>query len=758
MGISTAIPSMFIRRLMLLGVLFLCAVVVLAGQSYRLTVAQGDKHLEVAEGRLVLEKWTPTVRGKVLDRKGRVLALDKPGFDVMVSYPVISGEWAYDQAMRQARKENRAGWYKLTPAEKDEIARRLLPPYELKQMEVWTRLARVLGMTREEMDEKRNAIRAKVQRTVSSTKMRWLTERIEKFGATNDRGEEMTIRDVDRPVSVERDSFAVATGASEDKLFELRRIESDLPGVEVLESAVRVYPYESMLVTLDSTHYPEAIKGDLADQFVVQVKGVATHVLGWMRGIQAEDLKSNPRKDEVTGELNRGRYMDRDTVGASGVEASMEKTLRGLRGVRREHLDTGEKEVEAAVPGADVALTIDVNLQSRVQALMSPQSGLGAFQEWHRSTVAGQIQTMLAGTPLNGASVVLDVETGEILALVSTPSFTREQIQDDPDKVWRDPLTSAFVNRTIAKPYPPGSIVKPLMLCSAVTQGVHSLSSRIDCRGYLYPEHPTLYRCWRYKQGMGNHTDFFGEPLDGAQAIAQSCNIYFFTLGRALNVDGVRKWYSAFGVGTPFNLGIGSEWPGSALNKLPGKNGKIEPPQLQDATFMGIGQGPVDWTPLHAANAYATIARGGVWISPRIFKELVPSAHDLKLNAEAVEVAMNGLFMCTNDMKYGSAAGLGIKIGDTMIKVPMFNHPDLDVRGKTGTAAAPKLFADLDDDGDKELAREGDHSWFLAMVGPKGKTPKYVIATVMEYAGSGGRVSGPIVNQIIWALKAEGYL
>lgn len=754
MGISTAIPSMFIRRLMLLGVLFIGAVVVLAGQSYRLTVASGDKHLEVAESRLLLEKWTPTVRGRVLDRKGRVLALDKPGFDVMVSYPVISGEWAYDQAMRQARKENRAGWFKLTPEQRDELARRLLPPYEQKQAEVWTRLARVLGITREEMETTRNTIRAKVQRTVSTTKLRWLEERIEKFGPTNDRGEAMTIRDVDRPVSVERDSFTVAQGASEEKLFELRRIESDLPGVEIVESAVRVYPYESMLVTIDRRNYPAALRGDQPDEFVLQVRGVATHVLGWMRGLQAEDLKANPRKDETTGELNRARYMDRDTVGASGVEASMEKALRGLRGVRREHLDTGEKEVEPAVPGKDIDLTIDINLQSRVQAIMSPQSGFGQLQPWHLSDRADQKPVFPVGTPLNGASVVLDVETGEVLAMVSMPSFTRDQLQDEPKSVFNDPLTSAFINRAIAKPYPPGSIVKPVILASAASQGVHSIHTRIDCNGHLYPDKPSLYRCWIYKQQATTHNAYFGQGLDSREALAVSCNIYFFTLGRALGVDGVRKWYNAFGVGTPFNLGVGSEWPGSVLKKLPGKDGRIEPPQLQDAIFMGIGQGPVDWTPLHAANAYATLARSGTWISPRVFKNAAPTARDLRLNSEAVDAALAGLYAATNDMEIGGASRITLDGA----KVPMFNHPDLDVRGKTGTAAAPKLFADIDDDGDKELAREGDHSWFLAMVGPKGKTPKYVIATVMEYAGSGGRVSGPIVNQIIWALKAEGYL
>lgn len=754
MGISTAIPSMFIRRLMLLGALFVFAVAVLLGQSYRLAVAQGDRHLETAEGRLVLEKWTPTVRGRVLDRKGRVLALDKPGFDVMVSFPVITEEWAYDQALRQARRENRADWFKTSAKQRDELARRLLPPFEQRQREVWQRLSRVLGIPKEELDAKRNDIRARVQRTVSATKLRWLEQRVEKFGPVNDRGEEMTIRDVDRPLGVELDAFTIARGASEDKLFELRRIESDLPGVQIVESAVRVYPYENMEVTLDTSTYPRQISKGTTDKLTFQVKGVATHILGWMRGIRAEDLKSNPRKDPVTGELNRARFMDRDSVGASGVEASMEQTLRGLRGVRREHLDTGEKEVEPAVEGKDVSLTLDINLQSRVQALMSPQSGLGALQPWHLSTLAEQRPIFPVGTPLNGAAVVLEVQTGEVLAMVSTPSFTREQIQAEPETVWKDALNTAFVNRAIAKPYPPGSIVKPLILCAAVSQGVHSLSHRIDCLGHLYPEHPNMYRCWRYKQLHSTHNDMFGGPLDATQAIAQSCNIYFFTLGRALGVDGIRKWYEKFGVGTPFNLGIGMEWPGSALKKAPGKDGRVEPPQLQDAIFMGIGQGPVDWTPIHAANAYATLARDGLWIAPRVLRDNPLAVRDLRLNRDAVDAALNGLYTATNDMNIGSAAGLAVD-GQ---KVPMFNHPDLDVRGKTGTAAAPRLFGQRDQEGEREVLREGDHSWFLAMVGQKGKVPKYVIAVVMEYAGSGGRVSGPIANQIIWALKAEGYL
>lgn len=754
MGIAAAIPSMFLRRLMLLGGVFCAVVVVLAGQGYRLTVLQGDRHAEAAESRLTLEKWTPTVRGRVLDRKDRVLALDKPGFDVMVSYPVISGEWAYEQAWREARKKHRAQWPRMSAAQRDAAAKELLPPYEQKQSEVWTRLARTLAVSPEDLAQTRNRIIAKVQRTVSTTKLRWLEERIEKFGALNDRGEAMTIRDVDRPIAVEREMFPVAAGASEDKLFELRRIESDLPGVQVVEAAVRVYPYETMLVTLSRAHYPDALRRDLPEEFAVQVRGVATHALGWMRGIRAEDVAAQPRKDPVTGTLNRARYFERDKVGAGGVEESAERTLRGKRGVRREHLDTGELEAEPAEPGADVRLTLDINLQSRVQALMSPESGFGALQAWHLSPQLDQRPKFPLGTPLNGAAVILEIDSGEILAAVSMPTFTREQAQERPETVFDDPVNTPYVNRVVAKPYPPGSVVKPLILASAVSQGVHSLGRLIECTGHLYPNQPTMYRCWVYKQNNTTHSAFFEGALNPVQALAVSCNIYFFTLGRALGVDGVRRWYEAFGVGQPFNLGIGQEWPGSILKKLPGPGGRIEPPQLQDAIFMGIGQGPIDWTPLHAADAYATLARSGTRIVPRILKDAPVKAHDLRLDASACDAALEGLFAAANDLDIGSGSRLMLD----GVKVPMFNHPDLDVRGKTGTAAAPRVLADLDNDGEREIAREGDHSWYVVLVGPKGKSPRYAIAVVMEYAGSGGRVSGPIANQIIWALKAEGYL
>lgn len=760
MGFASAIPSMFIRRLMLLGAGFLAGLAALGAQSYRLTVLKGGEYLDRAESRLVLESWTQTVRGRILDRKGRVLAQDKAGFDVMVDYPVITGEWAYDQAARAARQKavaslGKAAWARMSGTQRDDRTRAELPEFESRLRAVWGELGRVLGLPPEELARRRSAIRERVQRVVASTKSRWLEERREKFGTLNERGEELSLRDVDRPVGVQSQAYAVATGVGDDKLFELRRIGASLPGVEIIEAAVRVYPYETVPVSLDRSRFPSPLRTDTP--LATTVSGVATHVLGWMRGLQAEDLTGRPRKDPSTGELDRGMYMEHDRVGGAGIEGSQERVLRGLRGVTRLHRDTNEKEVEPSIPGSDVSVTIDIALQARVQAIMSEQSGLGRLNAWQLSPILEQRPKVPVGTALNGATVVLDIQTGDILAMVSTPSFTRAELTESPGDVWGDELNAPFVNRAVAKRYPPGSVVKPLILCAAVTEGVHALDRPIDCTGHLFPNSPGMFRCWVYKQWPGRtHTADFGHPLGAIEALGVSCNIYFFTLGRALGLSGVEKWYKAFGVGEAFNLGIGTEWAGSVLQKQGTVGGKPEPAQLSDAIFMGIGQGPVDWTPLHAANAYAAIARGGLWMSPRILRDAPPRARDLKLDSRAVDASLAGLYEVINNATFGG----GHHITVSGVQEPLFNHPDLDIRGKTGTAAAPRLYSteDQDDDGRRDVLREGDHSWFVVLAGPKGRSPRYAVATIMEYAGSGGRVSGPIANQVLWALKDEGYL
>jgi penicillin-binding protein 2 len=327
--------------------------------------------------------------------------------------------------------------------------------------------------------------------------------------------------------------------------------------------------------------------------------------------------------------------------------------------------------------------------------------------------------------------------------MVSMPTFTREQVENDTKWVFGDPVDFPYVNRPIAMPYMPGSPVKPIVLTSAVTAGVHRLDHGITCNGHLVPGYTSGFRCWIYQAPWhSTHDAQFGHPLSGDDAICVSCNIYFYTLGESLGIDGCKEWFGKFGVGRGFNLGIGAEFPG-----IVGQRMDAEPLYRGDARFMGIGQGPILWTPLHAADAYATLVRGGQRLVPRIVKGQTIVAEDLLLDPEAVSVALKGLHRALHD-RMGSGHG-------------QINVPGVSTWGKTGTAESARIFGE-DPDGEgpepRPILREGDHAWFVLLVGREGGMPRYAIAVVMEYAGSGGKVSGPIAEQIVWALRAEGYL
>ncbi|HVZ93732.1 MAG TPA: penicillin-binding transpeptidase domain-containing protein, partial [Phycisphaerales bacterium] len=539
--------------------------------------------------------------------------------------------------------------------------------------------------------------------------------------------------------------------------FEVRRLAEKYPGLRVETGGRRIYPMESADIVVDRTYFPTPAKSDVengAGPLTVHVDGIATHVLGWMRSIQREDVAKRPRVS-AAGVVDRGWYREGDTVGAQGIESAKEGALRGLRGRRIIHLDSGSEESIEPIPGADVTLTIDAALQARIQAVMSPEAGLARVQAWHASASETQVQNLVVGTPLTGAAVVLEVDSGEVLALVSTPSFTREDLKKRSEWVWKDAVESPWVNRAIGKPYPPGSVVKPLILSAAVTEGLHSLDKTIDCTGHLYPDKPTQFRCWVYKQFGRTHNDYLGRGLVADEAIAMSCNIFFYTLGRALGPDKLPEWFRKFGIGVTPGWGIGPEFAGTIGGA--GKNGVIE---TGDATLMGIGQGPVAWTPLHAADAYATLARGGMFIMPRIVRDERPATRRLTLDPRAVDAGLEGLRRAVNDTEIGTGEHLSYTTAMGGGKEKIFTAPGVSVWGKTGTAEAPDIVADPDgpEGQPPSTMRSGDHSWFVILVGPEHGPARYAVAVIMEYAGSGARVSGPIANQVIMALKAEGYL
>jgi penicillin-binding protein 2 len=782
--INQLIPSMFHRRLMLLYAMVCLGMLGLTTQLARLTVVQHDKWLESAERPLIRTDFEATVRGRILDRKGRVLAMNQPSYELAVDFRLIAADfreipsdyrtlpndWAVKQASGAAWKQNRDAFAKIAPEARNRIiVERYLPAFDAQIETLWLDISRASGTPLGDLAATSERIHRQVMRQAKSV---WEAQRLHLENLLNeDLAEEdrrtVSLDDIRRPILEQVQPHPVLTQIDDETAFALRKIAEAWPDGEVVvrDGGKRTYPYEAMDVPVDFKSMPAGLRADRSAS--VRVDGVAAHILGRMRSVytkedadrRAEDLQA---RGEPGGYADHGRYLPGDSAGLIGMEYEREFDLRGSRGVRRLRLDTGEEEESPPAQGADVSLTIDIALQARIQAALTPEVGLAQVQPWHANPF------LKPGTPLAASAVVLDIESGDVLAMVSTPTFTRAQLQDDPDSVFKDRKRPAWVNRAIDSPYPPGSIVKPLVLVWTVSRGLHELSRTIPCQGHLLPNRDDVYRCWIYRARYGymTHSQQLGHDLRGEDAVGRSCNIYFNVLGRIMGPARIADFYRDFGVGHERRLGVGGAFTGAV--GYPDPRQPIEP---NDAIMMAIGQGPVSWTPLHAADAYATLARGGVRLEPRLDASIHRRPVDLEFDRAAIAAALDGLWQSANE-PFGTGNHLSLETGTE----PIFNAPGIEVRAKTGTAQAPRIYLSNDDpratsdlldnpaddsigplDPSKVLLA-GEHSWTSILVGPEGMAPRHAIAVLVEYGGSGGRVAGPISNQIVHALIAEGYL
>lgn len=763
---------MFHRRLLLLMLAAIAPTVVLAGRLAQLTVLEHDRLRAEADAKLVRRSWTPAARGRILDRRGRVLARDQASFRVSILYSVLAEEWAASNARTYARRADGVDYAALDSEQREQLIAAAEDALRAHTAAMWDRLALPTGQSADRLRERGETIVQRVERMHDRVESSRTEREIDRRRARGERLDERELEAIEsragQPIAEQRRRHVIATTVDDSAGFDLlvssrRRVSLRvdgptgpaflvdvplLPGVEIEDGARRVYPFDVVSVEIDRATLPGPLKGDGTEPR--EVRSPAWHLVGTIRDTvykedsdaRAEALEADEwiRSRALTASgTDRGAYFTRDRVGSTGIEASREHELRGLRGLVRERLDTGKIERTEPAAGLDVRLAIDVMLQARVSAILDPALGLTQVQDWHGGN------PLPTGTPLAAAVAVVEVETADVLALVSTPRPIRG---DEPEAGEFPEYIDPFVNRAIAKPYPPGSIAKAVIAAEARRLGVFAHGEGIRCTGYLIDGYPDRYRCWIFKRFPGLTHSQHGELLGISDGLKYSCNIVFYTLGERLGRDGIRTAYERVGVGEPFEFGIGPEWSGSI-----GRN--RDRLSVGETRLMGIGQGPVDWTPLHAANAYATIARGGAFKQPTLtLDQIRPDAEPLGIDAVTLAEIADGLRRAASE---DGGTGQSISFG-TGPREPIFNAPGVRVWGKTGTATAPAL---LDDAG--EVVRTGDHAWYVCVAQPEGTDligggAGYAIAVIVEYGGSGGRVSGPIANQVVHALVAEGYL
>ena len=464
-----------------------------------------------------------------------------------------------------------------------------------------------------------------------------------------------------------------------------------------------------------------------------------THVLGYVAQASEDDLLQN---EEI-----KNRHVPGLRVGKTGLEKTFENSLIGTNSVKRYEVNAFGKRInqvdfKEGKKGQKVKLTIDTEIQKLCNELLAEKSG---------------------------SISVMDIFTGEIIAMHSSPSFDPNLFMygisyKDWDLIRKNPL-KPLINKTVSGLYSPGSTIKPVVALSALENDVISTKFKVNCTGKMEMYGQT-YHCWKKKgHGLVNLRD----------AIKQSCDTYFYEMSRRLGVDRMNLTAKRFGLGNKVFENLYSEEKKGLVPSTKWKKNVLGQGWVLGETLItGIGQGYIQTTPLQLCLMTAQLANGGFKIYPRITLDknqeslekikykmseslktnnnisspLIRSAEDLfnkggkeysKLfrNQENIKFVLEAMFASTNEVR-----GTSYK--------SRIDNPKYQFAGKTGTAQVKKITKmqrELDLDTSQIPYEERDHAWYIAF-GPY-KNPRYSLCVLVEHGGSGSATAAPLAKKLM---------
>jgi penicillin-binding protein 2 len=456
----------------------------------------------------------------------------------------------------------------------------------------------------------------------------------------------------------------------------------DLPGFLIMLTLKRNYPYE------DHT----------------------SHLIGYLSETTEKEIETNLL-------YNRKSVEKGDFVGRSGIEKIFNNNLMGENGGRQVEIDAYGQELQilkevSAIPGNSLFLTIDINLQKKIKELLKD---------------------------LVGVVIVLNPNNGEILALENSPSFdpnifsrgiTREK--------WKNLLKHPYhplENRAIQCQYPPGSIFKIVTAIAGLEEGLISPESRFFCNG-KYNLSKYIYGCWK-KEGHGS--------MNLEEAIVQSCDIYFYMLGRKLGIDKIYKYAKFLGLGEKTGVLLENEKKGLIPNSKWKKKTLKEPWLPGETISCAIGQSFIQVTPLQIAILLSVVANNGYIYKPLLVKKIEDS--DGKVIQEFPPQILKKIPISEKNLKF---------IRESLFKAVYSSNctgqrakiPDFKFGGKTGTVQiiGKKKLEEIKKCGEIPF-KFRDHALFAAYA-PLEK-PQIVVVVLIEHGGHGGVVAAPIAREII---------
>lgn len=475
---------------------------------------------------------------------------------------------------------------------------------------------------------------------------------------------------------------------TEEQIARIAVNQFRLPGVEVAASLVRYYPHKE--------HF--------------------AHSVGYVGRINESELKK----------LDAVNYSGTHHIGKTGIERFYEDALHGQVGY--EEVETNArgrvlrvlKRVEP-ISGQDIYLTLDIALQEAAEMALDGR---------------------------RGAIVAIDPNTGEVLAMVSQPSFDPNPfVTGISFKAYgelRDSLDQPLFNRVLRGLYPPGSTIKPMVAIAGLDAGVITPSTRVFDPGfYQLPNNKHKYRNWnRYGDGW----------VDLDLALARSNDTYFYDLAHKLGVDRLHEYMSRFGFGQRVSLDMFEETAGLMPSREWKRNRYRQSWYPGETLILGIGQGYMQTTPLQLAQATALMASRGKWIRPHLARRVDgvqpvdtdPPADIVLRDPKAWEPARLGM----EHVLHG-ARGTARKVGEAAA---------YRIAGKSGTAQVVAIKQGERYNREKTQERHRDHALFIAYA--PAEKPAIAVAVMVENGESGSGVAAPVAKQVLdaWLLDEEGLL
>lgn len=494
----------------------------------------------------------------------------------------------------------------------------------------------------------------------------------------------------------DREILAFKQRSSRRPGFKKQLLKTQLDDAEAAKFAVNEYRFPG--VTLEAVLHRDYPFAELT-----------AHFLGYVGRISEKDQNR----------LEEEKYKGISHTGKSGIEKQYERALVGSTGFEEVEIDAHGRTLrtisrEGAIPGDNLRLTIDIELQREARR------ALGASR---------------------GAVVAMDPSNGEVLAMVSNPSFDPNLFVDGIDHATYSALRSLkdkpFLNRALHGRYAPGSTIKPIFAEVVIEEGIDPEES-VFCPGwYMLPGSTRQYRCWK-KTGHGR--------VDLHAAIEQSCDVYFYEMGKRLGIGQMSGVLKKFGLGSQSGVDLPGEPDGlvpSAEWKLATRN---EPWYPGEDLITAIGQGFLMTTPLQLARVASILANRGSVVQPRLLmskndplsgepEELnnKKNTRNLHINTEAMDRVIRAMTAVMSSPR-GTARMSG-------------RRSAYSIAGKTGTAQVIAIAQgeEYDEDSLKEEFR--DHALFIAFAPVE--NPKIAIAVVVENGGSGAGVAAPVARKVL---------